>query len=161
MSCLKYIVETFHKPKEPPGPKYIPLQNIICEPLEYNVKKCVFARHNLRTLKRDRTQDISCITLSKDSILLGDNENLKYDYILNITKISSTVFRINLIGDINRYDGRIVLADGLVSIIIQLADKSSNDFINHLLMYITNYKKYNIFDKSVFGFKTYKLFYKK
>tara|TARA_R110002012_G_scaffold204534_1_gene374263 strand:+ start:244 stop:729 length:486 start_codon:yes stop_codon:yes gene_type:complete len=161
MSCLKYIVETFHKPKEPPGPKYIPLQSIICEPLEYNVTKCIFSTHRLNAIKRDKTQDISCITLSKDRILLGDNESLKYDYILNISRISPKIFRINIMGDINKHDGRLVVADGLLSIIIQLADKSSYEFINQLLMYITSYKKYNIFDKSVFGFKTYKLFFKK
>lgn len=163
-NCLKYLIEKikYSKNEEEPKVKYIPLQNIICDPLEYEVTRCWFIAYKQdRNIAKERTEQIKKITLSKDCILLGDEENLKYDYILNISTISSKCFRINLLGDVNIHDGRMHLADNLATIVIKLEDKKTHEFIKNLMIYITSYKKYNSFDKSVFGFKTFKKYYKK
>jgi hypothetical protein len=160
-NCLKYLIETINPPKNPDSDvKYIPLQSIICEPLEFKIKRCIFIGHTIRKVRKDRSEQITNISLVKDCILLGESESIKYEYIRNITKINSRVIRLHIFGDINNYDGKITIRDSLSTIIFQFEEDKTGQFIDDILRYIRSYKKYNNFDKSVFGFKTYKLYFK-
>ena len=161
-NCLKYLIEIINPPKNPnSGVKYIPLQNIICESLEFKINKCMFIGHTIRKIRKDRSDQITSISLAKDCILLGENESIKYDYIINISQYKSRIIRIHVFGDINIYDGQITPADNLSTIFIQFEDNITGQFISDILRYIRSYKKYNCFDKSVFKYKTYKLYFKK
>lgn len=161
--CLKYLIEKFKKSFKvnEPEVKYIPLQSIICEPLEYDVKRCMFVSHKVARISINRSEKIKLLTLTKDCILFGEDESIKYDYILNIEIINSMCFKLNILGDINIHDVKMYPADNLASILIQLECKKTRHFIKHLMIYITSYKKYNSFDKSVFKFETFKNYFKK
>ena len=162
LDCLKYLIEIIHPSKNSDSSvKYIPLQSIICEPLEFKIKRCIFIGHTIRKVRKDKSEQITSVSLAKDCILLGESESIKYDYILNITKINSRVIRIHVFGDINIHDGKITPTDSLSTIIFELEENKTGQFIDDILRYIRSYKKYNNFDKSVFGFKTYKLYFKK
>jgi len=152
MNCLKYLNRKVDEHK------YIPLQNLSSENVEHNIHGCFFYCRRKRHLIKNTK--IKFIKISNDSIVLGDNEKLKYDYILNITTLNEHVLKINFMGNMNIHDGKLNNADNLITILIYFVDEKSREFTDELLKCIKKYKKLNIFDKSVFKFRTFKMFYK-
>lgn len=149
--CLKYL---FKKRTTTLEPKYIPLQSIVCEPVTYNVKRLLYYKksHKLSIHKKF----IGDITLLKDRILLGENEFIKYDYIIDFIRSSNNTLVINTFSDINIYSEELVVSDCITSILIQLNDPWAEQVIMNCMDYIVSYKKYNSFDKSVKNFKCFK-----
>jgi len=152
MNCLKYLNRKVDEHK------YIPLQNLSCENNEYNIRGCFIYCFKKRNLCK--ITNLKFIKLSNDSIILGENEKLKYDYILNITTLNEHVLKINFMGNMNIHDGKLNNADNLITILIYFVDEKSHEFSDELLKSIKKYKKLNIFDKNVLKFKTFKMFYK-
>ena len=150
--CLKYL---FKKRTS----KYIPLQNIICEPITYNVKKLLYYKKSQKLGIHKKF--INDITLLKDRILLGESESIKYDYIANFVKSSNNTLVINTFTDINIYSEELVVSDCITSIIIELDTPIAKRTITTCMDYITSYKKYNSFDTSVKNFKCFKLLFSK
>mgnify|MGYP001098302292 CR=1 FL=1 len=152
--CLGHL---FKKRINIPEPKYIPLQSIISEPITYNVKKLVYYKktHKIGIRKKN----INDITLLKDRILLGEIEYIKYDYIVNFVRGHNNTLIINTFTDVNVYSRELIVSDCITSIIIVLDEPVANKAIDNCVDYITSYKKYNSFDKSVKNFRCFKILF--
>ena len=152
--CLKYL---FKKRETTLEQKYIPLQNIICEPITYNVKKLVYYKKSQKLGIRKKF--VHDITLLKDRILLGENEYIKYEYIANFSRRYNNIIVINTFTDINIYTKQLFVSDCITSIIIELDEPVAKKAIVNCMDYITSYKKYDSFDKSIKNFKCFKLLF--
>ena len=152
--CLKYL---FKKRTTTLEPKYIPLQSIVCEPITYNIKKLVYYKKSQKLGIRKKF--VHGITLLKDRILLGETEYIKYDYIANFVRGSNNTLIINTFTDINIYSKELIVSDCITSIIIELDEPVAKKAIVNCMDYITSYKKYNSFDKSVKNFRCFKILF--
>ena len=150
--CFKYFVETL-KPKQEKT-KYIPLQNIICEPETFNLQRCFY---HTQILKIDKTQKVPYVELQKDKFILGDEEYMKYEHISHIRRLSSHMVIVYVFARIDRLNGTLHFEDNPAAIIFTFEKPVSNKFINTLLKYIISYKKYNSFDKTAMTFKSFKI----
>lgn len=150
--CLQGFVEMF-KTKKPSEVKYIPLQNICCEPINYQLTNCLYYNKNL---KIDKIDTVPYIELQKDRFILGDNENIKYEHISHVTIYSLSCVCIYVFGKINTNTNAFYFEDFPGAIVIKFNKNKSNDFVNNLMKYIISYKKYNSFDKTATTFKAFK-----
>ena len=152
--CLRYL---FKKRTTALEPKYIPLQSIVCEPIIYELKKCTYFKKNRFGILK---KNIDTITLLKDRILLGENEHVKYDYIGTFVHHSKHTVIVNTFTDINLHTKELFPTDSITTLILTLEKPLAKHFIKNCIDYITSYKKYNSFDKSVKNFRCFKLLYK-
>jgi len=153
--CFRYFVETLKSKKEStPATKYIPLQNIICEPEMFKLRKCFY---HTSECKINKTEKVPCVELQKDRFVLGDEEHIKYEHISHIRRVGPFIVVVYVFARINPTLETLHFEDNPAGIIFSFEKPISINFVNTLLKYIINYKKYNSFDKTAMTFKSFKL----
>lgn len=152
--CLRYFVETFkNKTNSVPPTKYIPLQNIICEPETFILQRCFY---HSRDIKVNKTNQITYIELQKDRFILGEQEHMMYEHISHIRRVSPFVVVLYVFARVNKNSGTLHFEDNPTGIIFTFKKSESVKFVKTLLKYITSYKKYNSFDKTAMSYKSFK-----
>ena len=154
--CLRHFVETLKSKKNstPPPTKYIPLQNILCEPESFNLQRCMYHSYNIKV---NKTEKVNCVELQKDRFVLGEEEHIKYEHISHVRHISRFMTVVYVFASINKTYGTLHFEDHPTGIVFTFERPLSTKFVDTLFKYIISYKKYNSFDKTAMSFKSFKI----
>jgi len=154
--CLKYFFEKIANTNE--ETKYVQLQEVICEPVMFNINKIAIVKKQERKIYK---QNYRNIILAKDRLIFGEIDNIKYDYIIDFKQISDDSVVINVFADFDENLQKLFIEDSISSILIKFyVSYDSEKFIKELMDYLLNYKKYNSWDKRIKEFKMFKKFFK-
>lgn len=154
--CLKYIFEKVFKTND--ETKYVQLQEIICEPIIFNISGIVFIKKQEKKIYRKNYKNI---ILAKDRLIFDEIEKLKYEYIINFQRFSRDSVVINIFADLDEKSQTFFVCDSISSILIKFnIPHDSEKFQTELMNYLLNYKKYNSWDKRVKDFKMFKKCFK-
>ena len=97
---------------------------------------------------------IKQIEICADRIVLTDTESIKFEYIHRFIQVSPSVLVLVCFGTTDPF-GEFVVADNHLSIILSFTGVSR--FVKDTRTAILKYKKLNIYNKSVKGFRYFKL----
>ena len=153
---LKYLFEKILKNNE--ETKYVQLQEIIGEPVMFNISRIVFLQKQEKKIVRKNYKNI---ILAKDRLIFNEIDKLKYDYIINFQQISDGSIVINVFADLDEDRNQLVIGDCISSILIKFnIHYESKKFQIELMNFLLNYKKYNSWDKRIKDFKMFKKCFK-
>ena len=154
--CLKYFFEKVFKTNE--KTKYVQLEEIICEPVIFNINRIAFVKKQER---KTCIKNYKNIILAKDRFIFDEIDYIKYDYIINFKQISNDSIVINVFADFDEKLKKLFIKDSISSILIKFhVPYDSKKFTQELMNFLLNYKTYNSWDKKIKDFKMFKKCFK-
>ena len=147
--CISFFLNCFKSKSN--EIKYSELKEVEKEENVYSLLNCKYKSNNIQITKSDECK----IRINRDSIELK-NDKVKYDYISHFTKLSNRSIGILMFTKINN-EFKMKKNDSLSIIIVKFTSNNNRQsFINSVFKHIKLYKSYDIYDKSVHNFKTFK-----
>jgi hypothetical protein len=126
----------------------------VCDPITFCTKYISFFNENDDIyLKKG---DVQFVQFVKDRMILGDYDYMKHDYLFDINLVNSNVIHLRYFADFDVHSKSIYVSDALTTVIIHLALPNGRKFLDKLLWYLNNYKKYDMNDKSIKKFNSFK-----